>query len=301
MTATDDKLSMIKVAFLINAHGNFQHLQRLINALLGYRQFEASVFVHVDAKSRGHFEFHDDRVWVADSRLKVYWGGVSQVLATLLLMREAAAARTDFKYFCFLTGQDYPVKPEEYLAGVFSGTRTYINLVRMPEASKPVTRLTEYWFEHERRGLSAYKFVCRATESVLRSVGIRKRIPFTPYGGSQHFFLHVDCARYILSFCDAHPEFIDFHSTALCPDESFFQTIIGNSPFSDSLAPSLVYANWSAADGNFRFSLQDLEKLKNATAFENKRYGRYSACFARKFFDDGEEMVRAVDRELRHI
>jgi len=292
---------MIKVAFLINAHGNFLHLRRLINVLLSYRLFEASVFVHVDAKSPGYFEFPDDRVWVADSRLKVHWGGISQVRATLMLMRKAAAASADFSYFCFLTGQDYPVKPEDCLADIFLAAKNHMNMVCMPDDSKPITRLAEYWFEHERRGLSAYKIVCRATESVLRAIGIRKRIPFTPYAGSQHFFLRADCAQYILAFCDAHPEFIDFHSTALCPDESFFQSIVGNSPFRDSLAPSLVYANWSASERDFRFSSQDIDVLKGFTTLENTRYGRYTPCFARKFFDDGDVIVKAVDRELRHV
>jgi hypothetical protein len=168
----------------------------------------------------------------------------------------------------------------------------------MPAKTKPINRLTSYWFEHDRRRWSAAKFSWRSIEKIIELGGWRKRVSFLPYAGSQHFFLRADCVKYILSFCDQNPEFLSFHRTALCPDESFFQTIIGNSIFLETVSPSLVYANWGSQWSNFHFSESDLNLLKSQTVLSSDLYGKFAPCFARKFFDADRGMIERVRCEL---
>jgi hypothetical protein len=184
----------MRVAFLINAHANFMHLQRLVTALLDFRNIESSIFVHIDAKSIGSFVLSHPRVYVPAKRLPVYWGGFSQVQATLLLLRTAVFSG-DFEYFCFITGQDYLVRSEQFLTDRLACGKNYINLVSMPAKTKPINRLTSYWFEHDRRRWSAAKFSWRSLEKIIELGGWRKRVSFLPYAGSQHFFLRADCVK----------------------------------------------------------------------------------------------------------
>ena len=289
---------MLRVAFLISAHHHFVHLGRLLSTLLDYRGIETSIYLHVDRKSPVEFSFPHERVFIEENRIPVYWGGMSQVSATLRLMRRAAAAQGGYDYYCCLTGQDYPVRSEAHFLGLLARNRNYINLRRMPFETKPMRRLANYWFEHDRRRPSARRVALLCAEAGLRALRVRKSVPFIAYGGSQHFFLNRDCVSHVLQFCGDNPWFVDFHRTALCPDESFFQTIVGNSTFIDSVEPSLVYANWAAEGSNFRFTERDVGILKAEPTRRSPYYGEYSPCFARKFFDDDSAMLEMVHRQL---
>ena len=287
----------MRVAFLVNAHANFLHLQRLLAVLLDFQAIDASIFVHIDATASQAFSYSHEKVHVSERRLPVYWGGMSQVRATLLLLEQAFEVG-GFEYFCFITGQDYPVRSGGFLAECLSRQKNFINLVAMPARTKPIRRLTSYWLEHDRRKPSLAKLGCRSLEVLLETMRLQKKIPFFPYAGSQHFFLRKDCVEYILSFCANNQSFLDFHKTALCPDESFFQTIIGNSPFAGSVEPSLVYANWASQKSNFRFSSYDLDLLKARKTLSSSLYGDFSPCFARKFFDSDVEIIERVRSDL---
>jgi hypothetical protein len=52
-----------------------------------------------------------------------------------------------------------------------------------------------------------------------------------PYFGSQWWALSPDCARFVLQFVADTPAFRRFFQSSFAPDETFFHTIIGNSPF----------------------------------------------------------------------
>ncbi|MGL4596141.1 MAG: beta-1,6-N-acetylglucosaminyltransferase, partial [Bacteroidia bacterium] len=86
----------MKIAYLICAHKNPNQLKRLLGAL---QQENVLFFVHIDAKSDESI-FRDALKHTAaifsKKRIRVNWGGFSQVEAWLTLLEEASAHKPDY-------------------------------------------------------------------------------------------------------------------------------------------------------------------------------------------------------------
>ncbi|MEO0948134.1 MAG: beta-1,6-N-acetylglucosaminyltransferase, partial [Cyanobacteria bacterium J06641_5] len=139
---------MVKVAFLILAHCDPVHLERLVKAI----SHESSIFIHLDKKT--HI---DEYVHIADiasvnfipERVKVYWGGVSMVKAILNLIKTALASEESFSHIVLLSGADYPIKHVSKFYD-FLGNNPGTELMKLVSLSKSPEprekRLYNYWF-----------------------------------------------------------------------------------------------------------------------------------------------------------
>ena len=101
-----------RLAFLIVAHRQPDHLARLVHALDGPG---CHIFIHVDRKSplppfTAAVPKQRNVVFLED-RLEVTWGKLGVVQATLALIDLALASGRAFRYFTLLSGSDYPIKP----------------------------------------------------------------------------------------------------------------------------------------------------------------------------------------------
>jgi hypothetical protein len=328
--------SNMKIAYLIIAHNNPKHLQRLINALSSE---SSAFFVHI-----GHESNMDDfsgingkNVYFCENRIRCYWGDFSIVRTVLMLIQTAFTDDRHFNYFLLLSGTDYPVQPTSYIETFFrrhNGTE-FIDVVQMPneEEGRLIWRLTSY--KPEPNGLRTARILRR----MLVKTGLIPRCapsPFapeaitlygernykahlcglTPYGGHAWWALSREACNYILNFVDENPRIVNFFKHTHIPDESFFQTILGNSPFRSKIQRCLTYANWEAGGPHpSLISEKDLELFKVAgpiiiSQYVNRdldpsgvkrsdAYGTGEILFARKFSDDAEEMVAQMDQIIR--
>ena len=103
----------MKHAYLIMAYGDFYLLKKLIQAI---DNPEGDIFLHLDAKNTySASAIADLRASVRYSTLNIYsnisvsWGGTSQVLCELFLLKKAASHR--YGYYHLLSGQDFLLKP----------------------------------------------------------------------------------------------------------------------------------------------------------------------------------------------
>ena len=135
------------VAYLVAAHDNPAHLQRLIGALSSP---SSKCFVHIDRKSDIE-KFHGLRahdVHITADRRSVYWADFSPIEATLVLLRAAMADPRRFDRFVLLSGADYPLRSAAAIERFFARNpgKEFIDLVAMPAdgAGKPLSRLTTY-------------------------------------------------------------------------------------------------------------------------------------------------------------
>jgi hypothetical protein len=85
----------------------------------------------------------------------------------------------------------------------------------------------------------------------------------------------------------------------LCPDESYFQTIIGNSPFFRTCKTNLTYTDWSSIPAPALINQRHIELFKENIEF-NGFYGPYTPFLARKFADNRANIVEIIEKELRH-
>lgn len=282
------------LAYLILAHGNYRHLERLINAMDGEG---AHFFIHIDAKSPLPDFPVGDNVHFIPNRVKVTWANFSQVEATLKMMRAAQAVNPD--YYLLISGADYPIRPTQFLLDKLNEGGQFINFVKGPVLHKSPTRVTRYHFSVERRNPGILDKIWLLAEKVLARVYVRK-FPFgEPCYGSTWWALSRDCVHYILDKLDKNPAWLAFYRHTLAPDEGLFQTLISQSPFAGEVKTNLTYTEWvegEASPATLGHSHVDL--YKKQTEFEGT-YGPYTPFFARKFDDASADVIERIEGELR--
>jgi hypothetical protein len=236
------------IGYLILAHDRAEQLGRLVRQL---RFSRADIFVHIDAKvAIQPFEQSVGAgVNFIRGRVPVQWGDYSQVSATLLLIEAALQAARDYDYLVLLSGTDYPLRSGAEISRFFDRNRgaNFIDCEPMPTATKPISRLTDYhnrpnfggriWGKF-RRGLVKYGLASKRNyKAYLGSL--------QPYSGSCWWALTKEACVYIRQFVNENPRLIRFYETTYCPDEMFFQTILANSSFRETIRPPVTFTDWT--------------------------------------------------------
>jgi hypothetical protein len=298
----------VKIAYLILAHNNPKHLLRLIRAL---SSSSSSFFIHIDRKSSldDFANINGDNVYVSQERIPVYWGDFSQVEAILALLRIALTDPRRFDYFVLLSGTDYPLQSVSYIESFFERNKgkEFMNIVPMPceAVGKPITRLTTY---KPRPGDPTSK-IAKFVRKLLVKIGafqterdykshLRNLVP---YAGSTWWALSRGACEYILSFVASEPRIVNFFKHTVCPDESFFQTILGNSPYKARIRRNLTYTDWSSGGSSPAYiTEQHLGFFTSSSPIiMDDAYGVGEVLFARKFSDQAEDIVAQIDQLIR--
>ena len=255
----------MKVAYLIIAHDQPEHLHRLVHAL---DADWAHCFVHVDAKRDiGPFQegLDSPRVHFLDDRVSVQHSGFSLTRSMIRLLK-SAAAQGDFDYYQFLSGSDYPIKPlsQIYHHLTEGWPQNYINFYPLIEGANLARNIQKFYFmDFIRARRQPVKGLLSIGQRGLHAVTPRRRfVPgFTPYRGSQWFCLNRDTVRWVLAFLDSSQckRYCRFFKYAKASDEIFFHTLVLNSPF----APQC------------RFYQRDVVEAAVPLKNENKAYLHY--------------------------
>jgi hypothetical protein len=295
------------IAYLILAHANPEHLQRLIARL---RSDDAMFFLHVDKKAKpdAFSRLVADDVRLVSDAVAVHWGDFSQVEAILKLMTTALAAGT-FDRFVLLSGADYPLWPTADINAFFAAHRQdeYINMVPMPcdAAGKPLARLTTYTL---RPTLSTPH---RLALRVLLKAGVLPRErdlhralgPLQPYGGSTWWALTRAACEYIVQFVQRNPRLVRFFQGTQYADETFLHTILGSSPLLANVRRNLTYTDWSAGGASpANISGRHVDYFRTTKQFAPEDvYGSGPMMFARKFNDGDAALLQRLDAELSAV
>lgn len=298
----------MKLAYLLLCHNSLNHTGRLVKALAAEGN---DIYIHLDAKCGSSVPLPASvGVNLVDNNIPVYWGEFSQVQAILLLMEQALRSNVEYDYLVLLSGSDYPIRSQKYIKSFFDKNNgcEFINTVNMPndELGKPLTRLTEYRLSSGHRIMRpAYELLVRISR--LAGGGYLQRdypkvmAGLTPCAGSTWWALTVGACRYILAFCDSHARFVDYFRNTRCPDEMFFQTILGNSGFARYIRHNLTYVDWERFGPPFPAWINGwhLDYFKNNRPLrETDVYGDGELLFARKFRDDSEIFTAQIDEWL---
>lgn len=238
----------MRIVYMIMAHNNPAHLQRLIHRLSAPG---ASFHVHIDAKAdQAPFEhLASPTVQFCLDRVSCSWADISLVTATLRLMRDAAAARPDADYFVLLSGACYPLQPVHYIESYLAQHRgtEFIEVYGLPNAQfgKPLGRLTHYWIK-KGKPLARLRWpLQRLLNRILPPRDYTKALDGgEPVTGSQWWCLSGDAVRYVLDYNERRPALYRFCKYVDCSDEFFFQAVLWNSPFRDKISHSLTYTDW---------------------------------------------------------
>jgi len=287
----------MKIAYLITAYNNYEHLKRLIEAL---NDNEVVFFLHIDKKSIMPKNLSEFNNLVYIKRIKVWWGAWSHLKAIISLMRESITY--NFDYYILISGTDFPIRPNSFLYEKLKNGGEYINLVKGFMSHKPESRMRFYYLDgFDRRNSKSYKTkFFLLIEKVLKKVIIKTTYPFQEvYHGSTWWALSHRSIVYVLNFIDDNPNFVKFYTTCWCPEESFVHTIIGNSKLKNNCKTNLTFTDWSSNPSPALINTEHVELFKKQIEFEST-YGLYSPFFARKFEDSSVEVVELIIKELRN-
>jgi hypothetical protein len=119
-----------------------------------------------------------------------------------------------------------------------------------------------------------------------------------PFSGSGSWALTRTACEHVLTVVDGNPRLVDFFRTVFAPDESFVQTILGNSPFVGRMRRELVYTDWTRSPNGHpneicEGHLELFERQNEVT--KSDVYGPGELLFARKFTDSRLDLVDRVD------
>jgi hypothetical protein len=277
----------LRIAYIISAYKRLNQVSRLVRRL---HTDTAAFFVHVDRKTDDHeyaaltASLQDDPAVHFLERHACHWGGFGHVRATLKGIDELGRSGTPFDYVILLTGQDYPIKSNDYIESFFTSAngKSFMGFSALPSDSwSPRGGLDRIEFRH------------------LRLHGRHLRSPFRrpfpaglrPYGGGAYWCLSRACIEYVARFVADRPDVVAFFRSVDIPDELFFQTIVLNSELRDTVVnDNLRYIDWTRGKRPAILKSDDFEALRASPKL-----------FARKFdVEQDKNVLDLVDRHLLH-
>jgi hypothetical protein len=278
---------------MIFAHKSPDQLARLIHRL---NTSKSIFFVHVD-KGTDDLTFNEMVEGVRElhnitfvKRNKVEWGWI--IFAINEVISDIVHRKIEFDYIFFLSGQDYPIKTNAYIEDFLAKNKgkQFINYFLIPRDPSDgwandnggLDRI-ENW--HIRLFKKCYRIPGRIKRNsriksifwhfVLRFIPKRKFIQgYKPFGGEAWWCLTKECTEYMNAFMIANPRFVSYFKYVDIADEIFYQSIILNSAFKDSVInDDLRCIDWSAGGSHPRIWRKgDIEILRRSKGLIARKF-----------------------------
>jgi hypothetical protein len=293
----------MKIAYLAFIYKNPRLLKRTIEHLSCK---DSAFFIHVDLKSNldEFAAIHGPNVYFLKQRIPVYWAEFSGNRAIMLLIKEALAARKKYDYLVLLSGSEYPLRSKEYIQR-FLETNCgieFMTIVRMPNkaAGKPISRINTL-------RIRSHRPVYRTFVRMLAKFGLAQRDHvkylgnLKPYAGNTWWTLTREACEHLVDFEKQNPHVTKYFEECFAPEEMYFHTILGNSPFGSRMRRNLLYEDWLGQKDH-----PAMINEKHLVFFESQNevcvqdhHGPGELLFARKFSDHNFELLERMDTMIQ--
>lgn len=271
------------VAILVLAHKKPEQINALIKAL---KHPNIDVFLHIDKKSKIDIEKIEKKenlyILEDDLRISVSWGQISQLDATLNLIKKAQAIKR-YSYYILISGEDFPCKS---IDKIYQLANTQKNKISFWESQNNGTCFNNFdkrcsiyfpqWMITQKQlGRLFRKLWVVITGGYGRTFKIFRRkssnnIKF--YHGPSWWGLNSETIEFILNYMDENPSFYKYFKNCSNPDESFFQTAVMLSPYADLHTSFLTYV----------YFLEGKNSPEILTENDCKKAIESECCFMRK-------------------
>ncbi len=286
----------MRIAYLITAYNNFNHLNRLIHSL---NNIDVKFYIHIDKKSiipkKGLIQKQNINYI---NSINVWWGGWSHQQAINDLIYNSMLDKND--YYILITGSDYPIKKHSLLVEKLKQSLEYINIVKGFQSHKPDNRIKYYYldgFDRRKKKSIRSRFGFKL-ENILRKIKYEKVFSFGDiYFGTTYWALSHGCISYVINFINSNPDYIKFYKSTLIPEESFIHSIIGPSNFNEKIEHNLTYQDWNLSPHPEIIKMEHYLMFKQKKIFKDS-YGEFEPFFARKFEDSSGKLTKLIDLEL---
>lgn len=301
---------MKKHVYCLTVHGNIEVLKTFLRMA---DNSENDIFLLPDKKSPEKFHQLLNTLLCKKSGLTIlpamdiFWAGVSQIKAELILLKAAVKAGQDYEYIHFMQGADLPLKTQKEIHGYFH------------EKAKEGWQFVEYnpnLYEFAKYKVCYYHFFVNnrffRTNKILKAcnhflakmqkaVNLKRRNEDKIYAGSALFSITQDCAVYLLKNAG---RILKEYQFTLAGDEVWLQMELIKSPYKEKL-----YGFEKVCEGNSRYIVWDRKRKNHNSPYtftvkdfeELKRAGETTElCFARKFEEKEDmEIVRKIERWIQ--
>ncbi len=297
---------MRKHAYLVIAHNNFQQLEFLLSLLDDEKN---DIFLLIDKKSeisasvlKSLNESCNKSIFTLVERVKINWGGYSQIKAELILLK--AAVHNNYSYYHLISGSDLPLFSQDYIHEFFdkNPNKIFLSMVNdeIKERNNVVGRIKYKHYFNEIygnfRGNYVGKLISKCDQLSIRlqqllkkeDVLKKKGIKYVGYS-SQWFSIDNETAKMIV---DKSKYIESVFKKSFLSDEVFLPTMIFKENLDyklytkhtlhdipNELQGNLRYINWwesSLTDGS-PYVWQDGDEEQLAYAAD------LGHLFARKF------------------
>lgn len=264
----------MKQIVLITAYKEFEYLKKLASdlSLKGFR-----IYIHVDKKTCNEelLNYLNELKHVtAVTKFRVPWGGYQHIQAVLLLLRLACKENPDFNYVHVITGQDCLCRNVDELFSFFNSENKNNFMSCSGDDTYHFRYQTFYrndWFNYKTKiGNLATKLLY----VLQKCIGVNRKQPngYQVYKGMLYVSITKEFSDYVLNFLntDEGDKYWNWIKWCFVPEEFFFQTILMNSPYADSLvAKNFRYALWEMKHGTQPGIIdeEDFSAIRSSGAF----------------------------------
>ena len=316
------------INYLLLIHKSPKQLKRLVRAL---KDCDSRFFIHIDKKCDiGEFRKavpeNDSVFYVTDeNRKEGRWGNLSLVEAALATMR-LAMNKGGEGHFVLLSGQDYPLRSNEYIKEFLSTHKNsnFMSVYPVPDKKKPsenggYERFVSWTFDcqnpHDSRmkaKIKPFSFGAKTLGGFFRLALYRPMLlPIAakawfckrkyPEGLGMRFnefwcVLTKDAVEKVVETYDNRKDLREYYKYMHIPDESMFSSILCETPeFEASLMPMCHYIDWNACSDGSPKTLT----MADTPLMENEMETQPYILFARKFEEDNPVLDWIDDKRRR--
>lgn len=278
----------MKHAYLIIAHNEFEHLQRLVSALDDDRN---DIYIHIDrrVKQLPQLKTSHSRIVILDNRIKVIWGHQSQPECEMILMEKAILSDMHYDFFHIISGTHYPLVDKDSFNEFFTRHKgkSVFQLLPFTE-DEMLMRFGLYHFlmkrysHHNEVIAKKFRFMWKVILWCQKKIGIRRDYSFLNGKSSNWCALTEDAVKTILT---DRPLIRKRIYLTFCSDEWYKLSVLGEHNLPIDYTNRLLFQEFQF--GNPRpLTTDDYDAAKK------------SGClFGRKFTNESASLVTLLDNE----
>lgn len=278
----------MRIAAIVLAHTQEKLLNVLINQLT--EELDAEIFLHISKKSNLREEniISTNNIHVAPFRIEPVWAGFS-LMETILKMFEYISSQGAFDYVLVLSGQDLIVKKGFY--DFLNENMHNIFMDAYMDDRGQGARLKYNWPKFFFKPIKRKINPLRITRRLLLEI-YSLRIPFNRKKGSElldglvlykNMFwmgLPYDAMLYIIDYAHNNPNVIDLYKSSICPEESFFATILmNNEKYREMFKKngknkivSLTYCKEFEGESHPFLGMRDVENIEKSGCYMARKF-----------------------------
>ncbi|PWJ14695.1 beta-1,6-N-acetylglucosaminyltransferase [Ruminococcus flavefaciens] len=292
----------MKIAILLLCHKNPDQINLFIKQM---RNKSIDIFVHVDKKSNIVENIvKADNVYILpeEKRVDVAWASISQIEATHNLIISARSIN-NYDYYWLCSGQDFPLKSCQDILAFLSTNKNlnYLNFFTsrqngLDKDNNYDKRNSIFYFDFL-MGREKWKRIFRRCYVALTG-GYNYTFPwlkrkykgFKFYFGSQWWCINKDTMNWIIEYEKNNNDYFTYYSHCSTPDESYYHTLVMNSPYAKDCTDYLHCIVWPEGSPSPKILTIDDKALLFNTSY----------LMARKFdINIDSEIVRVLSDRIK--